>query len=122
MSIASTTTFPRRIFALHPRPHWHECNFPTYKQVGLFLFSMQSRIRMLVHDPIDAAISIVPGSGRRVAETINDIVIAGAGQAGARAAEAMRARGFKGSITMIGEEPHLPYERPQLSKALLAIV
>lgn len=54
-----------------------------------------------------------------MAETINDIVIAGAGQAGARAAEAMRARGFKGSITMIGEEPHLPYERPQLSKALL---
>ncbi|MBR0752057.1 FAD-dependent oxidoreductase [Bradyrhizobium jicamae] len=51
--------------------------------------------------------------------TINHIVIAGAGQAGARAAEALRARGFKGSITMIGEERHLPYERPQLSKALL---
>lgn len=51
--------------------------------------------------------------------TINDIVIAGAGQAGARAAEALRARGFKGSITMIGDEPHPPYERPQLSKAML---
>lgn len=54
-----------------------------------------------------------------MARTINDIVIAGAGQAGARAAEAMRARGFRGSITMIGEEPHPPYERPQLSKSLL---
>ncbi|WP_407146768.1 NAD(P)/FAD-dependent oxidoreductase [Bradyrhizobium sp. ORS 86] len=54
-----------------------------------------------------------------MARTINDIVIAGAGQAGARAAEALRARGFKGSITMIGEEPHPPYERPQLSKSLL---
>ncbi|WP_194470790.1 NAD(P)/FAD-dependent oxidoreductase [Bradyrhizobium sp. CCBAU 51753] len=54
-----------------------------------------------------------------MARTINDIVIAGAGQAGARAAEALRARGFKGSITMIGDEQHPPYERPQLSKAML---
>ena len=54
-----------------------------------------------------------------MARTINDIVIAGAGQAGARAAEALRARGFKGSITLIGEELHLPYERPQLSKTML---
>jgi p-cumate 2,3-dioxygenase ferredoxin reductase component len=54
-----------------------------------------------------------------VAQTVTNIVIAGAGQAGGRAAEALRARGFKGSITMIGEEPHPPYERPQLSKAML---
>ncbi len=47
------------------------------------------------------------------------IVIAGAGQAGARAAEAMRAAGFTGSITLVGSERHLPYERPQLSKELL---
>ena len=58
---------------------------------------------------------MAPGSEARVTRTINDIVIAGAGQAGARAAEALRARGFKGSITMIGDEPHPPYERPQLS-------
>nr|WP_283815191.1 FAD-dependent oxidoreductase [Bradyrhizobium sp. JYMT SZCCT0180] len=48
-----------------------------------------------------------------------NIVIAGAGQAGGRAAEALRARGFQGAITMLGEEPHPPYERPQLSKAML---
>jgi p-cumate 2,3-dioxygenase ferredoxin reductase subunit len=54
-----------------------------------------------------------------VPQTIASIVIAGAGQAGGRAAEALRARGFKGTITMIGEEPHPPYERPQLSKAML---
>jgi p-cumate 2,3-dioxygenase ferredoxin reductase subunit len=47
------------------------------------------------------------------------IVIAGAGQAGARAAEALRAAGHRGSITLVGEEEHLPYERPQLSKAML---
>src|ERR1700681_524236 len=51
---------------------------------------------------------------------IEKIVIAGAGQAGGRAAEALRAAGFGGSITMIGEEKHPPYERPQLSKELLA--
>jgi NADPH-dependent 2,4-dienoyl-CoA reductase/sulfur reductase-like enzyme len=47
------------------------------------------------------------------------IVIVGAGQAGARAAEALRAAGHAGSIALIGEEPHEPYERPQLSKETL---
>lgn len=47
------------------------------------------------------------------------IVIVGAGQAGARAAEALREAGHRGSITLVGEEEHLPYERPQLSKAIL---
>lgn len=47
------------------------------------------------------------------------IVIVGAGQAGARAAEALRATGFAGEISLIGEERHQPYERPQLSKELL---
>jgi p-cumate 2,3-dioxygenase ferredoxin reductase subunit len=52
--------------------------------------------------------------------SIEKIVIAGAGQAGGRAAEALRSAGFRGSITVIGEEKHPPYERPQLSKELLA--
>ena len=47
------------------------------------------------------------------------VVIIGAGQAGGRAAEALRAAGHVGSITLIGEEAHLPYERPQLSKSIL---
>lgn len=47
------------------------------------------------------------------------IVIVGAGQAGARAAEALRAAGHRGPICLVGEEEHLPYERPQLSKAIL---
>lgn len=46
-------------------------------------------------------------------------VIIGAGHAGGRAAEAMRPLGFTGGIVMIGAEPHLPYERPPLSKELL---
>jgi NADPH-dependent 2,4-dienoyl-CoA reductase/sulfur reductase-like enzyme len=47
------------------------------------------------------------------------IVIVGAGQAGARTAEALRGAGHAGAITLLGEEPHLPYERPQLSKDFL---
>src|ERR1700716_4361034 len=58
---------------------------------------------------------------RKLSSRIDNIVIAGAGQAGGRAAEALRARGFQGAITMLGEEPHPPYERPQLSKALLEV-
>lgn len=49
----------------------------------------------------------------------DSIVIVGAGQAGARAAEAMRAAGHKGNIALLGQETHLPYERPQLSKEIL---
>lgn len=47
-------------------------------------------------------------------------VIIGAGHAGGRAAQAMRAAGFEGRIVLIGEETYEPYERPPLSKELLA--
>ena len=47
------------------------------------------------------------------------IVIVGAGQAGGRAAEALRNGGHAGPITLIGEESHPPYERPALSKDFL---
>ncbi|ROZ66505.1 NAD(P)/FAD-dependent oxidoreductase [Ramlibacter sp. WS9] len=48
------------------------------------------------------------------------IVVVGAGQAGVQAAEALRAGGFEGAITLLGDEPHGPYHRPPLSKAWLA--
>src|SRR5262245_18050931 len=46
-------------------------------------------------------------------------IIVGAGPAGAFAIQAMRAAGFAGRIVLIGDEAHLPYERPPLSKAHL---
>jgi 3-phenylpropionate/trans-cinnamate dioxygenase ferredoxin reductase subunit len=49
-----------------------------------------------------------------------DIVIVGAGHAGAQAAVALRQRKFEGTIAVLGEEPDLPYERPPLSKEYLA--
>jgi 3-phenylpropionate/trans-cinnamate dioxygenase ferredoxin reductase component len=48
------------------------------------------------------------------------IVIIGAGQAGAQAVATLRAEGFDGPLTLVGDEPFLPYQRPPLSKAYLA--
>jgi 3-phenylpropionate/trans-cinnamate dioxygenase ferredoxin reductase subunit len=48
------------------------------------------------------------------------LVIVGGGQAAAQAVQSLRAQGFTGPITLIGEEPHPPYQRPPLSKKFLA--
>jgi 3-phenylpropionate/trans-cinnamate dioxygenase ferredoxin reductase subunit len=48
------------------------------------------------------------------------VAIAGAGLGGLRAAEQLRAAGHTGPITVVGAEPHMPYNRPPLSKELLA--
>jgi 3-phenylpropionate/trans-cinnamate dioxygenase ferredoxin reductase component len=48
------------------------------------------------------------------------IVIVGAALAGLRAAEALRSNGFTGSLTIVGDEKYLPYDRPPLSKQVLA--
>jgi 3-phenylpropionate/trans-cinnamate dioxygenase ferredoxin reductase component len=44
------------------------------------------------------------------------MVIIGAGECGGRAALALRDLGYDGPVTLVGDEPHLPYERPPLSK------
>jgi len=48
------------------------------------------------------------------------VVVVGASLAGWRAVETLRAEGFAGDITLVGEERHLPYDRPPLSKQVLA--
>lgn len=53
-------------------------------------------------------------------DEIRRVVVVGAGQAGLNVARALRAERFDGEIVLIGEEPHPPYERPPLSKAVLA--
>nr|WP_202517548.1 FAD-dependent oxidoreductase [Streptomyces sp. SID685] len=47
------------------------------------------------------------------------IVVVGASLAGLRAAEALREQGFTGSLTIVGDEPYPPYDRPPLSKQVL---
>ena len=51
---------------------------------------------------------------------MDEVVIVGASLAGLRAAEALRREGFDGRLVLVGEEPHRPYDRPPLSKELLA--
>ncbi len=53
------------------------------------------------------------------AETGRRVVVVGAGMAGVQTAVALRERGFTGTVTLIGAEPHQPYDRPPLSKAVL---
>ncbi|MFI6446453.1 NAD(P)/FAD-dependent oxidoreductase [Kitasatospora sp. NPDC050543] len=47
------------------------------------------------------------------------VVVVGAGLAGAQCATALRGGGWRGRITVVGEEPHPPYDRPPLSKDVL---
>jgi NADPH-dependent 2,4-dienoyl-CoA reductase/sulfur reductase-like enzyme len=51
---------------------------------------------------------------------LNSIVVVGASLAGLRCVEMLRREGFEGRITLLGAEPHLPYDRPPLSKEFLA--
>ncbi|MFJ9078115.1 NAD(P)/FAD-dependent oxidoreductase [Streptomyces sp. NPDC102278] len=51
--------------------------------------------------------------------TQSGVVIVGAGMAGVQTAVALREQGFTGPLTLLGAEPHQPYDRPPLSKAVL---
>lgn len=51
---------------------------------------------------------------------MSGMVIIGAGQAAGQAAASLRQEKYEGSITIIGDEPHLPYQRPPLSKQYLS--
>src|ERR1700678_409236 len=51
--------------------------------------------------------------------TSDGVVIVGAGQAGFQVAASLRAEGYEGPITLIGDEPNLPYQRPPLSKGFM---
>src|SRR3954470_17016741 len=48
------------------------------------------------------------------------IQIVGAGQAAIQAIDTLRRKGFSGELTLVGEEPWLPYQRPPLSKKFLS--
>ncbi len=64
-----------------------------------------------------------PARGNGCRATLADmerIVVVGAGLAGGRTCQELRAGGYTGTLTLLGAEDHLPYDRPPLSKAVLA--
>lgn len=56
---------------------------------------------------------------RQAEDTRHGVVIVGAGMAGVQTAVALREQGWTGPVTLLGAEPHQPYDRPPLSKAVL---
>ncbi|GAA2287471.1 FAD-dependent oxidoreductase [Streptomyces kunmingensis] len=58
-------------------------------------------------------------SGNGTPQGQRHVVVVGAGMAGVQTAVALREQGFPGRVTLIGAEPHRPYDRPPLSKAVL---
>jgi NADPH-dependent 2,4-dienoyl-CoA reductase/sulfur reductase-like enzyme len=66
---------------------------------------------MTIHSVVGAVVEEFKTNGR--------IVIVGASLAGLRAAETLREEGFRGPLTIIGDEPYEPYDRPPLSKQVL---
>ncbi|MEU5305272.1 NAD(P)/FAD-dependent oxidoreductase [Streptomyces noursei] len=51
---------------------------------------------------------------------MREVVVVGAGLAGVRAGESLRARGFRGALTVVSDEVELPYDRPPLTKQVVA--
>src|SRR5919199_618435 len=50
---------------------------------------------------------------------MNEVVVVGASLAGVESARALRSLGYDGRLTIVGDEPHRPYDRPPLSKGFL---
>ncbi|SMD27377.1 Pyridine nucleotide-disulphide oxidoreductase [Kibdelosporangium aridum] len=50
-----------------------------------------------------------------------EVLVVGASAAGLATAEALRRKGYRGRLTLLGAEPHLPYDRPPLSKQVFGL-
>jgi 3-phenylpropionate/trans-cinnamate dioxygenase ferredoxin reductase component len=75
---------------------------------------------MIPHPHIEQSLNRRDMSGViMTVDSIESVVIVGGGLAAAKTAEALRDEGYAGSIVLFAAEPHLPYERPPLSKGFL---
>jgi NADPH-dependent 2,4-dienoyl-CoA reductase/sulfur reductase-like enzyme len=72
-----------------------------------------------VGDPPLRDTEVAAGAGAAEA-AVKRVVVVGASLAGLRAVEALRQAGYEGRLTLVGREQHLPYDRPPLSKQVLA--
>ena len=73
--------------------------------------------RLACNGQVDASVTF--GHRRVMSDVAAHVVIVGAGHAGGTAAAMLRQFGYAGAITLIGDEPIAPYQRPPLSKAWL---
>ncbi|MFC5747598.1 FAD-dependent oxidoreductase [Actinomadura rugatobispora] len=71
------------------------------------------------HRTVRPELAPSPTGGDEEFKRSGRIVIVGASLAGGRAAGVLRRDGFRGRLTLIGDEPHQPYDRPPLSKQVL---
>ena len=93
---------------------------PVVEDLKTFAVKVENHVVFVDLDRIGAAPpAAAPDAADRAAGSTRRVVIAGAGQAAAAAIRALRASGFGGTIDLVGEERHLPYERPPLSKDVL---
>jgi len=70
--------------------------------------------------PFQSGAEITPAARRTGSAALSQrVVIVGAGQAGLQVAVSLRQGGYEGELLMLGQEPHLPYQRPPLSKQVL---
>jgi 3-phenylpropionate/trans-cinnamate dioxygenase ferredoxin reductase subunit len=75
---------------------------------------------MIPHPHIERSLNRRDMSGViMTVDSIERVVIVGGGLAAAKTAEALRDEGYAGSIVLFAAEPHVPYERPPLSKGFL---
>jgi NADPH-dependent 2,4-dienoyl-CoA reductase/sulfur reductase-like enzyme/nitrite reductase/ring-hydroxylating ferredoxin subunit len=70
--------------------------------------------RVLVGPPL------APPAPRSSPSAVESVLVVGAGAAGSAAAETLRREGYQGPVTLVGAEPDLPVDRPNLSKDYLA--
>ncbi|MEV4630639.1 FAD/NAD(P)-binding oxidoreductase [Micromonospora sp. NPDC049523] len=61
-----------------------------------------------------------PAAHRRARSNPDDVLVVGASAAGLATVEALRRGGYRGQLTVLGAEPHPPYDRPPLSKQILS--
>src|SRR4249920_3701398 len=93
----------------------------AYRAMSAFRLASLSSSGHGPRQPSSVIVSLIVAIVRPCAklDTMERIVVVGASLAGLRACETLRSAGYTGTVTVIGAEPHMPYDRPPLSKNLL---